>query len=259
MQKQAIYTAQEDPTWASADPRAVYKMRSDTLKIMPDRYQAGDCRKFHECLLIIDDFLSAEKLHKLQRSACVMADKTGGWPRSFNVTENHITPSQHQIKQHALSPTARCQLESAIDAVTSEVHRMITQLTRPARIVKYNTWINTGSILADDQQTAFHFWHYDSDEYIESCLPGDWLRFPVWAAILYIQQPENLHHFTIFDDHRINQKIRSLTNRLVIFDPSYLHKVAGPRAADNSQDPRLVMVFNAWDYDAPDDSIDELP
>lgn len=259
MQRHEIYTAQEDATWATADPRAGYKLQSGTLKIMPDQYQAGVCRRFDNCVLMIDNFLPAHKLDRLQESACVMAAKTGGWPRSFDVTNDQITPSRHQIRETGLFSGERDQLESAIDAVVPDVHEMLAQLTRPGSIVKYNTWINTGSILADDQQTDFHFWHYDSDEYIESCLPGDWLRFPVWAAILYIRQPDHLHHFTVFDDQRINQKIRSLTNRLVIFDPSYLHKVAGPRDADDSQDPRLVMVFNAWDYAAPDDAIDGLP
>ncbi|MEM6406624.1 MAG: hypothetical protein AAF669_08575 [Pseudomonadota bacterium] len=259
MQKHDIYAAQEDPTWALADPRAGYKMRSDKLKIMPDRYQANDCRKFQECLFVIDDFLSAEKLNKLQKNASMLAEKAGGWARSFDVTANNITASRRQMNQNDLLPTECSQLESAIDAVVPEVHQAISQLTHSEKIVKYNTWINTGSILADNQQEDFHFWHYDSDEYIESCLPGDWLRFPVWAAILYIRQPENLRHFTIFDDHRINQKIRSLTNRLVVFDPGYMHKVIGTRIADDSPDPRLVMVFNAWDYDAPDDAIDELP
>lgn len=256
MKKNDIYTAVEDTTWQNADPRARYNMRSDMLKIMPEKYQATYCRKFHDCLLVLDNFLSPEKYKILQDTALIMASKTGGWPRSLNVINKQIKPGSRQIEEDRISLNDRIALESAIDDITKKVHTIISPLTQPQHIVKYNTWINTGSIVDQENPADFHFWHYDSDEYIESFLPEDWLRFPVWGAVYYINQPEQQQHFTVFDDQRINQKIRSVNNRLVIFDPTYMHKVIGTNAADDTNNPRLVMAFNAWDYDALDDAID---
>lgn len=256
MKKEQIYQAVEDATWPDADPRAGYGFRhgdDGPVKIMPKAYQADGYRKFSDCVLVIDDFVDLDLLEQLQTSGHIVAQTSGGWSRTFGVTDEELTLDSRQLDDDYLSTAERLALEGAIDKITAKVHGQMMQLTQDYAITRYNTWVNTGSIRAGKED--FHFWHYDSDEYIESCMPQNWVRFPIWGAIFYINEPMGETHYTVFDDNRLNQKIRSVTNRLVIFDPSLMHKVIGTHKSDSTKDTRLVMVFNAWDYDAPDSAI----
>ena len=255
MDREIIYNAVEDDSWVEADRRAKYYSRNGSPKIMPDIYQASAYRKLNRCILVIDHFLATDLLKRLQASSRRMASQVGGWSRSLDVKNNKLSEYKHQLQDHTLSDAERTDLEDAIDEVTARVHHQLSPITGDNAIVKYNVWINTGSLPAPDKDGNFHFWHYDSDEYMEFCLTQDWIRFPVWGAILYVNQPGDEQHFTVFDDQKINQTIRAVTNRLVIFDPTYMHKVIGSKKYDDSDRPRLVMVFNAWDYDALDHAI----
>ena len=255
MNKEQIYQAVEEDNWPEADRRALYNSQGKGApKIMPEQYQASAYRKFHESLLLFDDFLQPDLLECLRQASFVMAKKTKGWSRSFYVKNDQLAPDQEQMEENGMRPDERLVLEQAIDQVAAKVHRRLGELTHGQAIVRYHTWINTGSIPGpgESQNKSFHFWHYDSDEYMELCMRQDWIRFPLWGAILYINEPAGERHYTVFDNRRINQKIRSITNRLVIFEPSYMHKVIGTNRSDDTEDTRLVMVFNAWDYDVPD-------
>ena len=256
MNKAQIYQAIETGDWPEADSRAVYNTKQGPPKIMPAKYQADSYRKFKECLLIFDNFLEQNLLKRLQTASFVMAKKTQGWARPFQVKNHQLIADPKQFQDNLMQPDQRLALENAIDEVTVKVHQKLRLLTQGSAIVKYNSWINTGSLPdSANQDNSFHFWHYDSDEYMEFCMTQDWLRFPVWGVILYINEPADEKHYTLFDDNKINQKVRSITNRLVIFDPSYMHKVIGTNRSDDTKDTRLVMVFNAWDYDALDHAI----
>ena len=255
MNKEQIYQAVEEESWPEADRRTIYNSQGKGVpRIMPEQYQADAYRRFNESILLFDNFLRPDLLERLRETCFVMAKKTKGWSKSFFVKNNQLDPAQEQVMENRMRPDERLALDYAIGQVTAEVHRRFNELTHDQVIVKYNTWINTGSIPdhGESLDKSFHFWHYDSDEYMEFCMRQDWIRFPVWGVILYINEPAGERHYTVFDDRRINQKIRSITNRLVIFEPSYMHKVIGTNRSDDTEDTRLVMVFNAWDYDVPD-------
>ncbi|HIE01195.1 MAG TPA: hypothetical protein EYP59_13055 [Thiotrichaceae bacterium] len=257
--QEKIYSAVEDDSWQIGDERAIFKSSADVPKIMPVQYQANAARKVNECLFVFDHFFEEELFKRLTETARLIAKKTLGWSRMIEVdsVEQRLYPAAQQLeKDRRLSQNERDEIDSTMEAVIKKVHETISVLTYENQIVRYNSWINTGSIpLNGNQNNDFHFWHYDSDEYLEFCHPKNWVRFPVWGAIIYINQPKDEQHFTIFDDKTINQKIRAVSNRLAIFDPSYLHKVVGPNKSDDSKDTRTVMVMNAWDYKAPDHAI----
>jgi hypothetical protein len=254
--KEKIYSAVEDESWQTADERARFNCESAKVpKIMPVQYQANASRKVNECLFVFDHFLEENLFKRLTETARLIAKKTGGWARMVEVdfVEQRLYPTTQQLEDARLSQNERHEIDSTMEAVIGKVHEKISVITYDNQIVRYNSWINTGSIPYHGNQKIndFHFWHYDSDDYLEFGHPKDWLRFPVWGAIIYINQPKSEQHFTIFDDKTINQKIRSVSNRLVIFDPSYLYKVVGSKKYDDSKDTRTVMVINAWDYKAP--------
>jgi hypothetical protein len=257
--QETIYSAEEDESWQIGDERAIFKSSADVPKIMPVEYQANAARKVNECLFVFDHFLEEDLLKRLTETARLIAKKTLGWSRMIEVdsVEQRLYPAAQQLEEdRRLSQKERDEIDSTMEAVIGKVHETISVLTYENQIVRYNSWINTGSIpLNGNQNNDFHFWHYDSDEYLEFCHPKNWVRFPVWGAIIYINQPKDEQHFTIFDDKTINQKIRAVSNRLAIFEPSYLHKVVGPNKSDDSKDTRTVMVMNAWDYKAPDHAI----
>jgi hypothetical protein len=252
MDKNEIYDAIEDDSWAMADRRASYYNAPPSPRIMPEKYQATSQREINECLLVIDNFLHENLFEQLKTASHLMAKKTKGWARPVNIIDKQLIADEQQFGKTELSQQERDKLETAIDQTLAVVHKKLEALTYDNAIVKYNTWINTGSQSSQYNQEDFHSWHYDSDEYMEFCLPQHWLRFPVWGAIFYINQPQEEQHFTVFDNHKIAQKIRSLPNRLVIFDPIYMHKVIGHTNSNDTNDARLVMVFNAWDYHALD-------
>lgn len=250
--RETLYRLAAEQSWAEADPRAKYSARQGRPRIVPDAHQAGHCRRFNQGLLILDEFLPRPLWQQLTQSSLEMAQADRGWSRPYRVNGAGLQPHPYQETRTAMDDAQRLRLEQAMDAAAAQVHECLLTLTRPDCLCKYNAWINTGSVLSPEDDGDFHFWHYDSDEFMEFYLPQDLLRFPVWGAILYLQQPNGEAHYTVFDDQRINQKVRSIPNRLLIFDPSYMHRVSGPRNSDDTSQTRLVMVFNAWDYDAPD-------
>jgi hypothetical protein len=257
--QEKIYSAVEDESWQIGDERAIFNSSADVPKIMPVEYQANASRKVNECLFVFDRFFEEDLFKRLTETARLIAKNTAGWSRMIEVdpVEQRLYPATQQLEEDRLSQNERDEIDSTMEAVIGKVHEKLSVLTYENQIVRYNSWINTGSIPLNENQKIndFHFWHYDSDEYLEFCHPKNWVRFPVWGAIIYINQPKDEQHFTIFDDKTINQKIRAVPNRLVIFDPCYLHNVIGPKKSDDSKDTRTVMVINAWDYKAPDHAI----
>jgi len=255
-----LYSTRIDPNWAPISP--VAKFRSLTghaqARIMPEPLQAGHHRCFNRGVMVIDDVIPTAEFHELGELTQAMAYITKGWSRPSTVccdNNKYFTkPFPDQFSSDDLGYELTTQLNAVLDRTIRTLLNFLLPLTQPPEaIIHCNAWINTGPIglNATTGQCNYHFWHYDSDEYLEFFHPEPMVRFPVWGAILYIHQPADLSHYTCFEADGLNQNIRAQPNRLVIFDPSLVHGVVGPPTLEENN-LRSILVINAWDYPALD-------
>jgi len=258
--QQQLYQTPVDSDWNRIDQRAVFRGQRGhpNARIMPDEFQAAHHRRLTNAVIVLDEALPKLLFAELQRLTREMAPLTQGWSRPTSVSiragECSTSPGPFQHSEQQLGPDFTRALNATIDYA---IARIVTQLapltTPPESIVHCNAWVNTGPIKAGDSRKTneYHFYHYDSDEYLEFWHPDPLLRFPVWAAVLYLDQPPDLAHYTLIGREGCEQRIRAVPNRLVIFDPSLVHGVEGPPTTE-ALNLRSVLVLNAWDYPAID-------
>ena len=255
-----IYSTPMDPGWDRMSRLAKFKgqVGNGEARIVPLELQADQHRRFGRAMMVVDGVLPAPLFSDLQRLTRAMALITKGWSRPSTVRTEAgqyiTTPRLDQFSDSDMGHELTRELNAVLDAVIPALLKQLLPLTAPPEaIVHCNAWINTGPIgsPAPPSKDDYHFWHYDSDEYLEFWHPEPLLRFPIWGAILYIHQPEGQVHHTGFDPEGLNQRVRAVPNRLVIFDPSMVHGVNGPPTAEEVN-LRSVLVLNAWDYPAID-------
>ncbi len=249
--KARVYGATETTDWTPIDPRARFCGRHahPSARIMPATYQPHHLRRLQEASICFEDFLPDALLDRLLGAVGEMALVTGNHSRPMRVESGALVPGPDQLDPARLGEDRTAVLNAAMDAAIALVHQRLDPFTQPDAIAHYNVWVNTGPIGEPLPllPQRYHFWHYDSDESLEFETDQKWVRFPIWAGILYLHQPEDCVHHTVLDPKTIHQKIRSKTNRLLLFDPRYLHSVSGPPTRED-QNLRTVLVFNAWDY-----------
>lgn len=255
-----LYATPIDPDWDVISPLAKFRRQTGhpQARIMPEPLQAGRHRRFSRGVMVMDNVVPEAEFTALQQLTQAMACITQGWSRPSTVCHDEnqfqIKPYPDQFSEAELGHELTTKLNAVLDSVISNLLNCLVPLTQPPdSIVHCNAWINTGPIgsAAIPEQCNYHFWHYDSDEYLEFFHPEPMVRFPIWGAILYIHQPEDLLHYTCFEADGLNQNIRAQPNRLVIFDPSLVHGVNGPPTLEETN-LRSILVINAWDYPALD-------
>jgi len=255
-----LYATPMDPRWDQISQLAKFQGQTGNPKarILPPEMQADKHRRFGRAVMVLDGVLPLPLFSALQQVTQAMAPITQGWSRPSAVrveAGGYVTMPRHdQFSDLELGLRLTQDLNAVLDTVIPALLKQLIPMTEPPEaIVHCNAWINTGPIGSPALQGEddYHFWHYDTDEYLEFWHPDPMLRFPIWAAILFIHQPEGLVHHTCFDPEGLNLRIRAVPNRLVIFDPSMVHGVNGPTTLEEVN-LRSVLVLNAWDYQAID-------
>jgi hypothetical protein len=259
-QQQQLYQTPLDSDWNRIDQRAVFRGQrgNPNARMMPGEFQAAHHRRLSNAVIVLDQFLPELLFADLQRLSREMATLTQGWsrPTSVRIREGDCStsPGPFQHSEKPLGPELTRALNATLDHAIARLVIQLARLTTPPEsIVHCNAWINTGPIKAGNSPKTdeYHFYHYDSDEYLEFWHPDPLLRFPIWAAVLYLDQPPDLAHYTLIGREGFEQRIRAVPNRLLIFDPSLVHGVEGPPTAE-ALNLRSVLVLNAWDYPAID-------